>query len=77
MLHLISMKIFEGHLGINWSTEKNLMKSSVMWFSSHIVFCFFKTSKIFFSETDEQIEVKPYKYDRLSMRKKTFTHMMS
>ena len=22
MLHLISMKSFEGHLGINWSTEK-------------------------------------------------------
>ena len=37
MLHLISMNIFEGHLGIKWSIENNLMMSSVMWFGSHII----------------------------------------
>ena len=36
-----------------------------------------KPSKIFFSEVAEQIEVKLYLYDRLSMRNKRFTHMMS
>ena len=35
-----------------------------------------KTSKIF-SEVAEQIEAKLYMYDRLSMRNKMFTHMMS
>ena len=36
----------------------------------------FKPSKIIFSEVAEQIEVKLYMYDRLSMRNKRFTHII-
>ena len=36
-LHLISMKIFEGHLG-KICCAKFFLTSSVAWFSSHIVF---------------------------------------
>ena len=43
-------------------------------------YCFYfflNLQKIFFSEVAEQIEAKLYKFDRLSMRNKRFTHMMS
>ena len=73
--HPISMKIFEGHLGIKWSTENNFMTSLVTWFGMRIFFFFFKRSKT--SEVAEQIEAKLYTYNRLFMRNKRFTHMMS
>ena len=76
MPHPIRMKNFEGHLGIKWSTEKKF--DDIV---SHIIrqpHCFFKkTSNIFFSEMTEQIEMKLYTYDCLSMMNKRFTHMMS
>jgi len=73
--HQMSMKIFEGHLGIKWSTGKKSWchrsrDSAVILFKTQ------KPSKTF-SEVAEQIEVKLYTYDRLSMRNKSFTHMMS
>ena len=44
-LHLSSMKMFEGHLGIKWYTEKKMM-SFVTWFrQSYCFFCFFLTFK--------------------------------
>ena len=41
-LHPISMKNFECHLWIKWSTEMKFMMSSVTWFGSHIVFFILK-----------------------------------
>ena len=35
--HPISMKIFDGHLGIKWSTEEKFITSLVMGFGSHVV----------------------------------------
>ena len=58
---------------------RTLHPISMKIFESHLVirqpYCFFW----FFltSEIDEQIEAKLYKYDRLSMRNKRITHMMS
>ena len=73
MVHTISMKNFQGHLGINWSTEKKIMMSSVTWFSSNIVFwVFFNPFKKFFSKMTELIKEKPYGYDHLSMKNKKF-----
>ena len=76
-LHPISIKYF-------WGSSRNkivlkifLMMSSVTLFDSHIVFVFFKPSKTFFSEMAEKIEAKLYTYDRLSMKNKRVTHMMS
>ena len=64
------------HLGIKWSTE-NLMTSSVTWFGSHIVKKIMKKPSKIFTEVAEQIEVKLYRYDYLSMRNKRFAHMLS
>ena len=77
MLYLISMKNFEGHLGIKWSAEKKKLghwsrgSAAILFF-----FVFIKHSKTF-SEMAEQIEAKLYTYDHLAMRNKSFTRMMS
>jgi len=72
-LHLISIHIFEGHLGIKCSTNIFDVISHVIW-QPYWLFFFFKPSKIFFSEKAEKIEAKLYTYDRLSMRNKSHTY---
>ena len=75
MRHLISMKLFEGHLGLKLSTAEKIddFIGHVIRQPYRVLFCFL-LSKI--SEVAEQIEAKLYKYNRLSMRNKRLTHMM-
>ena len=53
MLHQIIMKIFDGHLGIKWSTK---IFDDVIGHVIRQPYCFFfKPSKIFFSEMAEPV----------------------
>ena len=66
MLQLISMKNFEGHLGLNCGGEKFLIMSKVMWFGSHIGLNI-KALKILFSRMAQQIDLKLHKLNLLAL----------
>jgi len=69
-LYLITMKIFEYHLGWNCIGEKKLMTSLVTWFGSHIVLNIETFKNLLWNSW---IGTKFYSFDHLSRRNKKFS----